>query len=409
MPSPSSIVPRRVVVVGGGIAALEALLALSDLGDGRLDLTLVAPNESFVLSPMTVAVPFSAGHATEVPLADVCARFDADLHRAPVVQVDPESRLVRCADGVEVSYDALIVATGARAVAAYRSALTFFAEDPVAINGLLHDIDQGYCESVAVVVPRSGSWALPAYELALMIAREAADAGISDMPVHLVTPEPAAMAIFGPAGSTAVQQLLDDAGVQLHTDAFASVGRGGRITMMPGERRLQVARVLALPRLEGRRIDGLPIDERGFVPIDEHARVVGLDDVYAAGDGTDFPIKQGGLATQQADAAARHIAARAGAPVDPEPFRPVLRGMLLTGGRPRFLRNEPAGGRGEGTVDDRSLWWPPVKVVGRYLSPWLAGEEGLAPKPVPEDERVEIEVPLRHDRESDPLALLARP
>jgi sulfide:quinone oxidoreductase len=409
MPSPSSIVPRRVVVVGGGIAALEALLALSDLGDGRLDLTLVAPNESFVLSPMTVAVPFSAGHATEVPLADVCARFDADLHRAPVVQVDPESRLVRCADGVEVSYDALIVATGARAVAAYRSALTFFAEDPVAINGLLHDIDQGYCESVAVVVPRSGSWALPAYELALMIGREAADAGISDMPVHLVTPEPAAMAIFGPAGSTAVQQLLDDAGVQLHTDAFASVGRGGRITMMPGERRLQVARVLALPRLEGRRIDGLPIDERGFVPIDEHARVVGLDDVYAAGDGTDFPIKQGGLATQQADAAARHIAARAGAPVDPEPFRPVLRGMLLTGGRPRFLRNEPAGGRGEGTVDDRSLWWPPVKVVGRYLSPWLAGEEGLAPKPVPEDERVEIEVPLRHDRESDPLALLARP
>lgn len=409
MPSPSSIVPRRVVVVGGGIAALEALLALSDLGDGRLDLTLVAPNESFVLSPMTVAVPFSAGHATEVPLADVCARFDADLHQASVVQVDPESRSVRCADGVEISYDALIVATGARAVAAYRSALTFFAEDPVAINGLLHDIDQGYCESVAVVVPRSGSWALPAYELALMIAREAADAGISDMPVHLVTPEPAAMAIFGPAGSTAVQQLLDDAGVQLHTDAFASVGRGGRITMMPGERRLQVARVLALPRLEGRRIDGLPIDERGFVPIDEHARVVGLDDVYAAGDGTDFPIKQGGLATQQADAAARHIAARAGAPVDPEPFRPVLRGMLLTGGRPRFLRNEPAGGRGEGTVDDRSLWWPPVKVVGRYLSPWLAGEEGLAPKPVPEDERVEIEVPLRHDRESDPLALLARP
>ena len=56
-----------------------------------------------------------------------------------------------------------------------------------------------------------------------------------------------------------------------------------------------------------------------------------LEDVFAAGDIANFPIKQGGLAAQQADAAAEAIAAEAGAQVDPQPFKPVLRGILLTG------------------------------------------------------------------------------
>jgi len=68
--------------------------------------------------------------------------------------------------------------------------------------------------------------------------------------------------------------------------------------------------VVALPQLEGPRLPGLPADGLGFIQIDEHARVVGLDDVYAAGDATDFPIKQGGIATQQADAAVEMIAGR---------------------------------------------------------------------------------------------------
>ena len=62
--------------------------------------------------------------------------------------------------------------------------------------------------------------------------------------------------------------------------------------------------------------------------MDEHGRVSGIEDVYAAGDATTFPIKQGGLAAQQAVAAAEAIVARHGTDLDPQPFRPVLRGML---------------------------------------------------------------------------------
>jgi hypothetical protein len=99
----------------------------------------------------------------------------------------------------------------------------------------------------------------------------------------------------------------------------------------------------------------------------------GRKGVYAAGGATNSPIKQGGVASQQADAAAEAIAARAAADVDPQPFRPVLRGLLLTGSTPRYMRAEVSGGRGEDwRVSDHALWWPPSKIAGKRLAPYLA-------------------------------------
>jgi sulfide:quinone oxidoreductase len=117
--------------------------------------------------------------------------------------------------------------------------------------------------------------------------------------------------------------------------------------------------------------------------------VIGLDDVYAAGDVTAFPLKQGGLAAQQADAVAEMVAAQLNIPITPEPFSPVLRGLLMTGGAPLYLRAEPQRRPREATVaieassrrctaPDASLaagqplWWPPAKIAGRYLGPFLA-------------------------------------
>jgi sulfide:quinone oxidoreductase len=107
--------------------------------------------------------------------------------------------------------------------------------------------------------------------------------------------------------------------------------------------------------------------------------------VFAAGDATTFPLKQGGLATQQADAAAEAIAAELGVAVEPVPFRPVLRGLLMTGGAPLYLRSrlspvgEPQSSTARRTrrrpasaVSRRALWWPPGKIAGRYLAPLQA-------------------------------------
>jgi hypothetical protein len=54
----------------------------------------------------------------------------------------------------------------------------------------------------------------------------------------------------------------------------------------------------------------------------------------------------------------------------------VLRGLLLTGMAPRFLRAQ-AGAR-TSVIDTEPLWWPPAKIVGRYLAPFLATHLGLS-------------------------------
>jgi hypothetical protein len=142
--------------------------------------------------------------------------------------------------------------------------------------------------------------------------------------------------------------------------------------------------VVALPKLEGPHLGGLPANDLGFIHIDEHARVVGLEDVYAAGDAADVPIKQGGIATQQADTAVEMIAARLGAGVKPSPVNPLVRGMLLTGIAPTYLRAAVTGEPADpGELAATPLWWPPTKIAGRYLGPYLAAtarpaERGLS-------------------------------
>ena len=368
----------RVVIAGGGVAALETLIALRDLAGDRVDITLVAPAPSFTYRPMTVAAPFAAGHASDYGLADIAARFDARLVQDAVAEVAPEEQAVRTVSGARIPYDHLVLATGARATPAYAHAITFGEDvEEQALHGLLRDTEEGYVESVAFVVPNETTWPLPLYELALMTARQAWSMGADRVRFLFVTPEQRPLAIFGAPAGDSVAALLESAGIEFVGSAYTQVERG-HLVVDPGGRHIDVDRVVSLPRLEGMALPGVPADANGFIPVDTHGRVAGLPGVYAAGDGIAFPIKQGGLATQQADAVAETIAAAAGAPVEPEPFRPVLRGMLLTGGDDRFMRAGVAGGQGESDVASHALWWPPTKVSGRYLAPFLYGRDELA-------------------------------
>jgi NADH dehydrogenase FAD-containing subunit len=212
VPDPSST-PARVIVAGGGVAAVETLLALRSLAGDRVTTTVVAPQATFTSSAMAVARVFSRGHLRGVELEVVAHDVVCDS----VAEVDPDARRIRCTSGQELPYDHLVLAVGARAP--------------------------------------------------------------------------------------------------------------------------------------------------------------GLAGVYAASDGSSFPIKQGGLATQQADAVAESIAAAVGAAVTPEPYRPVLRAALLTGGDTRYLRHAVAGGDGEGVIAAAPLWYPPAKLVGRYLSQFLLAHD----------------------------------
>ena len=371
--------PMRVLIAGGGVAGLEAALALRDLARDRVELALLDPADAFVFRPMATAEPFARGHAQRIPFDRIASDVGATFFSGALSEVDAERREVRTSAGAVLGYDALLLAVGGRSMPAYQRALTWTPEtDAQIFGGLLQDLEQGYSKSVAFVVPPSVSWPLPAYELALMTAWQAKGMGQSDVRVTVVTPEHAPLEAFGPEGSASVRVDLEEAGVTVETDAYVVEDGAGtqRLLIRPAERVLDAERVVALPRAVGPDIPGVAGDELGFIRVDRNGAVAGAEHVWAAGDATIFPIKQGGIAAQQADAAAQAIAHAAGADVEPAPFRPVLRGLLLTGRGAEWMRQDIAGGGGEGTAARHALWWPPTKVAGRYLSPYLQAFEG---------------------------------
>lgn len=378
----------RVVVAGGGVAAIEALLALRELAGSLVDLTLVSPERDFLYRPVTVAEPFERGEARAYPLTELVAQAGGKLLRDSVATVAPGERVVVTGGGRRIAYDHLIVAVGAIARNPLPGALAFRGRaDVPALRELLEDLVARRARSVAFTLPSERMWALPLYELALMTASHLRERG-ADPQVSLVTPEEEPLELFGPDAARAIKPMLTARGIGLRTSSQPALVRR-RTLVLAGGGEVRADRVITMPRLEGPRLRGVPHDEQGFIPVDGHGRVVGLEDVYAAGDATAFPLKQGGLAAQQSDAVAETIASELGLPLTPAPFRPVLRGLLITGGAPLYLRSEPQrlprratvaidatrsrqDARHASAAAGQALWWPPAKIAGRYLAPFLA-------------------------------------
>lgn len=363
----------KVVIVGGGVAALEALIALRNLGEERVSIELVTPTADFAYRPLAVAEPFGRGQAKRYDIVQIAGAHRAAVHLAGIQSVNAEAHTVLTWDGRSLDYDVLLVAVGARPTTSIPGSITIKGPGYTSrFRTVLRELERRAVKNVAFAVPPGTSWPLPLYELALMTAAEGAKRGLRRVALSLVTPEEAPLELFGPAASQAARALLDEGGIELHTGRYPVEFRDGELSHVPGGS-IAAERVVSLPRLLGPHVPGLPADAEGFIPVDLHGRVEGEQDVYAAGDATTSPIKQGGVATQQADAAAEAIAARAGAPVEPKPFRPVLRGLLLTGSTPRYMRAELSGGRGEDwAVSEQPLWWPPSKIAGHWLAPYLA-------------------------------------
>jgi sulfide:quinone oxidoreductase len=370
-------VRRHVVVAGAGVAGLETALALRALAPEQVAVELVAPETEFTYRPLAVAEPFRVGEVRRFPLEPLVRAAGAQLRRGTVSAVDPEQKTVKLDDGLELAYDVLVLALGARSREAVAGALTFRGtEDRLELAELLDRATSGGLRRIVFAVPAGATWPLPLYELALLTAEYLVDHMTRGVEIVLATPEDRPLGLFGPAASDAANELLQGRGIDVRTGVVPIRWADG-VLDLAGDLRIEADAVVALPRLEGRLIAGLPQDGNGFVATDELGWVFGLTDVYAAGDLTQFSVKQGGIAAQQADAVASAIAADAGATVKPAAFRPVLRGLLLTGLAPRFLRFE-TGGHHASLVDTQPLWWPPTKIVGRHLSPFLAEHLGLS-------------------------------
>jgi sulfide:quinone oxidoreductase len=377
-PSLSRAPRRRVVIAGGGVAGLETLLALHSLAGDRVEITLVEPELTFVNRSMAVREPFKGSGARGVRTEDIAAEFGARWVRRRLDRVEHEERVAVTKDGLRLPYDMLVLAVGARRREPAwppTGQLTFYDDrDTPAYGRLLHQVRDGHINKLAFVRPAGPSWPMPMYDLALLTAADCASHGRSaEVELTLITPEQEPLGMFGRRVSATIRSLLDEAGVTLHTSTFAEPAGHGRLNVNPGNRRLRVDGVVTEPRLLGPRLRGIPCDRDGFILTDTQGRLPGIEGVFAAGDATAFPIKQGGLAAQQADAVAEAVAYAAGADIRPQPFSPILRGTLLTGAAARYLQADISGTAGDdSTISTEVLWWPPNKLWGRYLAPYLS-------------------------------------
>lgn len=219
----------RVVIAGGGVAALEAALALRALAEERVEVELVGPEPHFWYRPLSVAEPFGLGETNHYELAALAAAAGATFTRGTLEGVDAARREALTSVGA-IPYDVLLVAVGAIPAEAVPGALTFRGPaDTERIRALLEEIAAGDLRRVAFALPWGAVWSLPLYELALMTAAQLGAHQIRGVELMLVTPEDEPLQLFGRAGSDAVSKLLDECGITLVTGSHpAGFGRTDR-------------------------------------------------------------------------------------------------------------------------------------------------------------------------------------
>ena len=384
----------RIVVAGGGVAGLEACLALrSFLGEDELSIELLCRDDRFEYRPLAVLEPFDGAPAWSMELERFAADQDVRLVRDSLVAVEPDRHEAVTEYSGRLPYDALLVCVGARTVRGLPGAISFRGgRDAAAVRAALDAMQPGDDATIAFAIPFGAFWTLPLYELAILSAARLRERGVRAR-VVMTSPEAVPLEAFGAEASTAVADLLDARGVEFVARARAIAADAGELELDDG-RRIQAQAVITLPDLLGRRVPGLPQDAEGFIAVDANCRVPGAADVYAAGDVTTFPLKQGGLATQQADAAVEAMLAALGLPIVPRPFEPVLKGVLYTDREPAYLRATLDGHGSEPRA--YAMWWPPSKIAGRYLAPYLAIRGGAprAPEVRPEQDAIPVTIDI---------------
>ena len=331
---------------------------------------MLSGSDEFVYHPLTVLEPFEPHAVTRLAWSRVAAELGVAHIPGRLDAVDPDARQITSEEQGQIDYDLLVVAIGGRKRDLVPGVLTVGSPGAdQAFAAVLEDLRAGRPMRLSFISPPGVAWSIAIYELALLTA-ELVDRHGSSAELSLITAEREPLEVLGSEAARRVATLLALAGVELECGQRVSGLQDGRLQIDAGGTR-SVDAAIALPAIMGRTLPGIPRNRDDFIVVDEYGLVRGEDCIYAVGDVTDFAIKQGGIATQQADAAASHIAARAGAEVIPAPFDPVLRAALLTGQGSLYVRRELAQG-GETEVADEPPWWPPAKIAGRYVAPFLA-------------------------------------
>jgi len=328
----------QVVILGGGFAGLETAFSLRQrLGEG-VGLTLVSETMDFLFKPNTIYIPFGGREdRLHIPLTRPMRRRDIALHRGQVAELDDDAHGVSLADGTQLGYDFLVVATGAamrpeEVPGLAENARTIWTPQQMRELGddlrwVLEDARRGRRSKVLFLVPPGNKCAGPLYEIVFMLdswlrRHNARD----DVDIEWTTFESSYIQAFGPRLHEVVSAEFAARGIEGHTDAVVTKVLPDEVVYADDSVREYDHLVSFPPYVSAVSYPALPSDDRGFVMTDLATRQVQAHPgVYAPGDAGDFPVKQAFLAFLQADAVADDIAAQVapGTVKQARPFEPT--------------------------------------------------------------------------------------
>ena len=367
---------RHVVVAGAGVAGLETALALQALAPEHVSVELIAPEDEFVYRPLAVAEPFHVGEVRRFPLARLVEAAGAELRNGVLAGVRPDEKLAVLADGKTVEYDVVVLALGARPLAAVPGALTFrgLPEDSEELARLLERVTTRDLRRLVFAVPDG-----------LDLAVAALRARHADGRVPLRAPD-ARRAHDRHSRGAAARTVRDGGERGDGTSARDTRDRPPRRRRSP--LRSKTARSSSRTAAQSpRTLSSHCRSWRGHPSTGSPRTNAASSAPTSTAASPSSPT-----CTRQAISHSPRSSRAASQPRKPTPSprrSPPMQGRRCSrarAGRSCADCSSPGSCRGScvtrkrapSLVDTQPLWWPPGKIVGRYLSPFLAEHLGLA-------------------------------
>lgn len=286
----SSPVRQHLVLVGGGHAHLQVLRHLAtDPLDG-LRVTLIS-REVYV--PYSGMVPgYVAGHYVwediHIDFMSLCARCGASLIREEVCELDIPNQRIKMNGRPDLHFDLLSINVGS----ASNLPVLQHQEGHVSvrpISNFLNSLDALFMRAkkqaeADVTIVGSGAASI---ELAFALAhRFQMEPAIQKHRIAMVTISDSCLSEHSEKVQKKVLRKLHKVGVQVITSFEVINTEKGRLLAKDG-RQLECADVFWATEAKAQNWlgeSGLPIDEQGFVLVDEHLACIGVPRVFAVGD-----------------------------------------------------------------------------------------------------------------------------
>ncbi len=302
---------NRIVILGGGTGGtLVANRLRRELPAGD-EIVVVDRDDRHVYQPGLLFVPFGMADPDRIVRSRRAQLHDGiEFRETAIERVDAEAQAVELAGGESISYDVLVIATGAELLDSETEGLdgpgrgesihTFYAlEEAVRLRDALHDFEGG--RLVVNVVDMPIKCPVAPLEFCFLADWHFQKRGIrEEVEISFVTPLDAAFT--KPVAADHLGGMLDEKGIEVVGEFATGTVDGAKSEIVSwDERRVGFDLLVAIPVHGGAgflaRSPGLG-DELGFVVTDQNTlRSEASPNVFAIGDAANLPTSKAGSAT----------------------------------------------------------------------------------------------------------------